>query len=85
MEEKFKLLAVCFDLNSAGCKLLDLPCIEQKVASPDRVLAKVVLFDVDNTGGLTWLCLFKEPRKRQKCKANLGLLHRFQTCINRKA
>lgn len=42
MEEKFKLLAVGFDLNGGGCKLLDLPGIEQKVASPDTVLAKVV-------------------------------------------
>lgn len=59
---------------------LDLCCIEWKVASPDIVLTKVVLFDVDNTGGLTWLCLFKEPKKRQKCKENLVLLHEFQTC-----
>lgn len=80
MEEKLKLLAICFDMYSAECKLLDLSCIEWKVASPDVVLAKVFLFDVDNTRGSTCLCLFKEPRKRQKCKANLVLLRGFQIC-----
>lgn len=40
-------------MNSAECTLLDLSCIEWKVASPDIVLAKVFLFDADNTGGLT--------------------------------
>lgn len=42
MEKKFKLIAVGFDLNSAGYKLSDLLGIGQKVASPDTVLAKVV-------------------------------------------
>lgn len=70
MEEKFKLLAIYFAMNSAECTLLGLSCLEWEVASPDTVLAKVVLFDASNTGGLTWLCLFKEPRKKQKCKAN---------------